>query len=204
MGGELDTSMTVRSEQKLEEEDVGESPRGPAFAAVVERALREELTRRRGLLPYAQLAIAPKATAAAIEEAFGLLRARYDPQAFEQYGPATVATAREISELLRVARQRMSEPSSSSEIPKLPALDPAPRRDETLRALETLRGAIARRLSEAETHRQAGRLQEAARSFEAVLVLDRANACAREALQQLRQAMKPVRPSLFTRLFRPR
>ena len=96
---------------------------------------------------------------------------------------------------------RQPERMRASEAQALPRLEPKPRADETCRALETLRGAIDRRLSEALAHRVAGRTRDAIRVFESVLVLDRQNLIAREALRELRaQACPPKPPSTFSRL----
>jgi hypothetical protein len=185
--------------------------RRPEFKDLVERALQREVAARRELRPHAQLAIAPNASPPAVEEAYQRLRARYESASFAEYGPVAVAAAESISELLRVAYEAMRQPAraQTNEAPALPKLQPKPRGDETCRALETLRGAIERRLTEAVGHRAAGRAQDAIRVFESVLVLDRQNLIAREALRELRAQMQPPKPPptlsrLLGRLFRRR
>jgi hypothetical protein len=98
----------------------------------------------------------------------------------------------------------MREPEGSrpSEVQPLPELQPRPRADETCRALESLRGAIERRITEALGHRAAGRTRDAIRVFESVLVLDRQNVIASAALRELRaEVIPPKRPTTFSRLF---
>jgi tetratricopeptide (TPR) repeat protein len=178
--------------------------RSAEYRDVIERALARELAARRELRPHAQLAIPPDATPAAIEEAWARLRGRYDPTAFDEHGPAAVAAARSIRDLLIAAYESMRKGAgaAASELAALPKLEPAPRRDETCRALETLRGAIERRLAAAEAHRAAGRADEAMRAFQSVLVLDRRNEAAERALRELRAAAAPPkRPSTFSRMF---
>jgi len=178
--------------------------RRPEFKDLVERALQREVAVRRELRPHAQLGIAPNAPPAVVEEAYQRLRARYESASFAEYGPIAVAAAENISELLRVACEAMRQPERprASEAQPLPQLQPKPRADETCRALETLRGAIDRRLNEALAHRVAGRTQDAIRVFESVLVLDRQNLIAREALRDLRAKVRPPKPpSTFSRLF---
>lgn len=176
--------------------------RRPEFKDLVERALQRELTARRELRPHAQLAIQPSAPQSAVEEAYQRLRGRYDAAAFAEYGPVAVAAAQSIAALLRAARDAMLQPApvQPREAATLPRLEPKPRADETCRALETLRGAIRRRLAEAEAHRAAGRLLDAVRGFESVLVLDRQSQIAREAVRELRAALEPQRPSSWSRM----
>ena len=176
----------------------------PEFKDLVERALQREVAARRELRPHAQLAIAPNAAPAAVEEAYQRLRARYEAAAFAEYGPIAVAAAESISELLRVAYETMRQPQRvrTNDVQALPKLQAKPRADETCRALETLRGAIERRLTEAAGYRAAGRAPDALRVFESVLVLDRNNSIARAALQELRAEMQPPKaPSTLSRLF---
>jgi hypothetical protein len=174
----------------------------PEYRDLIERALERELAVRRELRPHAQLAIPANATPAAIEAAYARLRSRYDADAFVCYGPATVAAARGILELLRDAHESMRRPmrAHGSEPEPLAALASKPRADETCRALETLRGAIDRRLREAQAHRVAGRLPDAMRVYESVLVLDRQNEEARKTLRELRAEVVPQRPSPFSRI----
>lgn len=178
--------------------------RRPEFKDLVERALQREVAARRELRPHAQLGIAPNAPPPVVEEAYQRLRARYEAASFDEYGPVAVAAAETISELLRIAREAMRQPEGSrpSEAQALPKLQPKPRADETCRALETLRGAIERRITEALSHRAAGRTQDAIRVFESVLVLDRQNVIASAAVRELRaEVVPPKRPTTFSRLF---
>ena len=177
--------------------------RKPEFRDLVERALQRELTARRELRPHAQLAIQPNAPRCAVEEAYRRLRARYDAAAFAEYGPIAVAAAQSIADLLHTAYGAMLRPAQRERIESapLPELESKSRGDETCRALETLRGAIERRLAEARDHRSAGRLQDAVRVFESVLVLDRQNQMAREALRELRAALEAKRPTTWSRMF---
>jgi hypothetical protein len=179
------------------------NPRGPQFTDLIERALQRELTARRELRPHAQLAIQPSSPRGAVEEAYQRLRARYDAAAFAEYGPVAVASAQSIAELLRAAYEAMLQPAQPEKIesPALPRLEPKPRADETCRALETLRGAVERRLAEARAHRAAGRVHDAIRVFESVLVLDRQNQIAKEAVRELRAAAEAKRPSTWSRMF---
>ncbi len=174
----------------------GMHARRPEFKDLIERALERELAARRGLRPHAQLAIPAHASPDAIEAAYQRLRRRYDSTEFSDYGPTAVAAAHEITELLRLAYERMRNGDRGGDEPRGARVRP----DETCRALETLRGAIDRRLREAEAHRTAGRLQDAIRVFESVLVLDRRNAVAQQAVIELRaQLVPPPRPSAISR-----
>lgn len=178
-----------------------ETPR-PEFKDLVERALQREVAARRELRPHAQLAISPDAPPVAVEEAYARLRGRYDASAFSEYGPVAVAAAQTISDLLRFAYEAMRNPQQveKSQVQPLTALSTT-RADETCRALETLRGAIERRIAEAQAHRAAGRAQDALRVFESVLVLDRQNGAAQEAVRELRAQPQPTRPPTWSRLF---
>ena len=178
--------------------------RRPEFKDLVERALQREVVARRELRPHAQLAVAANASPLVVEEAYQRLRTRYEAAAFDEYGPVAVAAAQTISDLLRLAYEAMRQPERAAAIegPALPKLQPRPRADETCRALETLRGAIDRRIAEALAHRAAGRAHDAVRGFESVLILDRQNLIAREALHELRAELQPPkRPNAFARLF---
>jgi len=182
-------------------------PRDPLRAAamreLVERALQRELALRRELRPHAQLAVSQSAAPATVDEAYARLQRRYDPAAFAEYGDEVVAAATSIVELLRSAYRRMREPEAadgddSTAHPLLP-LEPRPRGDETHRALETLRLAIARRVAEAEQHREAGRVSDAIRVFESVVILDRNNQIARQALRELRELAAQPRATVVDR-----
>src|SRR4051812_49145666 len=135
-----------------------EQTRRPEFKDVVERALQRELSMRRELRPHAQLAIPPTASAAVVDEAYRRLRARYDAAAFAEYGAVAVAAVTSIADLLRVAYETMRQPlrADGGRTDSPPPAQPRPRADETCRALETLRGAIDRRLAEASAHRSGG------------------------------------------------
>ncbi|MCU1282708.1 MAG: hypothetical protein JWM53_6254 [bacterium] len=196
------------SNQRNDFDQPADSKRGPAFRSLIERALQRELTRRRQLRPHAQLSIAPDAPVAVVEEAYARLRVRYDPGAFAEYGDAAVATATSIAELMRQACEQMCRPASEAGAPQqeLPRLETQPRPDETLRALDTLRGAIARRLAEAAQHQREGRARDAIRVFESVLYLERRNETALRALATLREQLAPSPPPsrwrrLIDRLF---
>lgn len=177
--------------------------RRPEFKDLVEGALQRELTARRELRPHAQLAIQPNAPQSAVEEAYQRLRGRYDAAAFAEYGPVAVAAAQSIAELIRAARDAMLRPTPGQPCAAAtsPKLEPTPRADETCRVLETLRGAVDRRLAEAQAHRSAGRLQDAVRVFESVLVLDRQNQMAHEAVRELRATLESKRPNTWSRIF---
>ena len=105
--------------------------------------------------------------------------------------------------MLRPAQPEAGEPAA------LAKLEPKPRADETCRALLALRGAIDRRLAEAQAHRAAGRLRDAIRGFESVLVLDRQNqiaqggACA-SCAQRSNAGRRNTWSRMFGRLFRGR
>jgi hypothetical protein len=168
---------------------------------VVERALKRELAARRNLRPHAQLGIPPNTSGPEIAKAYARLRSRYETISIAEYGPGAVAAANEIATLLQAARDAMLQgPTEPSAAKPLPALAPAPRADETYRALATLRAAIARRLAEAEEHKRAARLREAARGFESVLLLDRGNEPARQALRELRLALTPKPSNALSRV----
>jgi hypothetical protein len=173
---------------------------------LVERALQRELAARRDLRPHAQLAIQPTATAAEVDRAYARLRRQYETLAIAEYGPDAVAAANAIAALLRAAHEAMRQPprpdDAAEAIEPLLRLEPRPRRDETCRALETLRAAIVRRLAEAEAHRRAGRKHDAIRVLESVLLLDRGNALARQSLRELRATLEPRRPSALSRMLR--
>jgi DNA-binding transcriptional MocR family regulator len=178
--------------------------RRPEFRDLIERSLQRELTARRELRPHAQLAIQPNAPRAAVEEAYQRLRARYDANAFAEYGDVAVAATQGIAELIRVAYEAMLQPPpvEGGEPKVLVKLEPKPRGDETCRALETLRGAIERRIGEAQAHRAAGRLQDALRVLESVLVLDRQNKLAQDGVRELRIALEPPKkPTTWSRVF---
>jgi hypothetical protein len=168
---------------------------------LVARALERELAARRSLRPHAQLGIAPAATATAIDRAYARLRGRYETISIAEYGESAVASANAIAELLRRAHESMQRGRDTIE--PLPQLQVRPRADETHRALEALRAAIARRLAEAHEHRRCGRVQEAIRGFESVVLLERGNETARQALRELRDnRRKSGLARMLSRVFR--
>lgn len=181
--------------------EAGTPPATPTLAPLVERALRRELAQRRRLLPHAQLGIPIDAPPAESEAAFRRLERQYEPQSYSVYGAAAVAAAAEISALLGEAHERMRQPGARGVAaePALPRLEAAARGDETRRALETLRGAITRRIAEAEQHKAAGRIGDAIRVLESVLVLDRTNVVARAELDELRSAVPSETPGRWRR-----
>src|SRR5437763_12091546 len=77
------------------------------LSPLIERALHRELSRRRGLRPHVQLAIAPDATPASIDAAFARLESEYAPDAFSGYGDNAVGAATEICALLAAAHREM-------------------------------------------------------------------------------------------------
>jgi hypothetical protein len=168
------------------------SPTPTTLAPLVQRALRGELTRRRELRPHAQLGVALGASVADVEAALTRLQRQYDPQTYAAFGDDAVASAASIVKLLRDASARMRSPGEAAPATEQNLLVlPRIRRDDTQRALETLRGAIARRLAEADAHRAAGRVADAVRVMESVLILDRSNEVARAQLLELRARLQP-------------
>jgi hypothetical protein len=181
------------------------SSKSLTLSPLVERALYREIARRRDLSAHAQLGIAVGARPAIVESAFARLRNEYDPAAFEAYGDNAVAAATEICELLRAAYDRMHARDEAAQPldPPLASLQPREDADETLRARETLRAAIARRLADADSHRYAGRTREAIRGYESVLLLDRGHEAARERLERLRGGREePTRARSWLAIFR--
>jgi hypothetical protein len=120
------------------------------------------------------------------------LSAHFDPQAYETHGSEAVALAQEILALVEAAYLLLSSPSADN-VHSLAPLAPMHRTDETLRALETLRGSVARRRTEALRLATTGQAAEARRMFEAVLRLDPHDEVARAQLRQL--ARTPARSS---------
>lgn len=173
-----------------------------AMRELIERALQRELSARRELRPHVQLAVSMSASAEAVDLAYARLQRRYNPGAFAEYGENAVAAATSIVELLHAAYRSIREPARSddSAAHELPKLEARPRADETRRALESLRMAIARRIAEAEHHRDAGRVSDAIRVFESVVILDRNNAIARQALRELRQQLRSEESTVLGRV----
>jgi len=175
----------------------GAEPDEPVRRIVVE-SLQRELRLRRDRLPHAQLGVTVGAEAATIEKAFARLTRQFHPEAYTPHGEQAVVLAREISTLVEVAFLLLGNPSVQDDRP-LPNLQPQQRSDETLRALETLRGGIARRKSEALRLKAAGRVAEARRMFEAVRALDPHDETARTQLRLLRT--KPDKPLMLVWLW---
>lgn len=197
----LDTWSDQNAAEELASTDG--APKGePAIQPLVERALERELARRRTLQPHAQLSVPSGADAATVDEAYQRLRSQYDSPAFAHYGETAVQTARSIAELLEDAYRRMKQcaPLALADQPTAKLQAPSTR-DERVRALATLHNGIARRLSEAEEHRRAGRTREAIGLLESVLLLDRRSETARQALAELRRSLEPPpRSGLLRRL----
>jgi hypothetical protein len=176
-----------------------------AMRELVERALQRELACRRDLRPHAQLGVPQTAPPPIVDSAYASLQQRYNPDVFAEYGDDAVAAARGIVELLHAAYREMREPAprdgDDSALRSLPPLQSHPRRDETRRALESLRLAISRRIAQAEQYRDAGQLTDAIRVFESVVILDRNNKVAHAALHELRAEVAPQRTTVVGRLF---
>ena len=172
-----------------------DSLRFAAMRELVERALQRELACRRELGPHAQLAVPRNASPNAVDGAYAKLQRRYNPDAFAEYGENAVTAAHGIIDLLTAAYRSIRRPADENEAVAegLGRLESRPRRDETHRALESLRLAIARRIAEAEHHRDAGRYTDAIRVFESVVILDPKNQVARHALRELRELLEPPR-----------
>jgi hypothetical protein len=84
----------------------------PRVRALVHQTLMRELTRRKGMRAHAQLGVRLDADAGAIDDAWLALRARYEPNAYQRYGVAIVAMARQIVALLDEARTHMRDASA--------------------------------------------------------------------------------------------
>jgi hypothetical protein len=164
------------------------SPGGPALLKrIVRESLQRELEARRDRAPHAQLGVMVDADQPTTHRAFLRLRAHFDPRAYATHGPEAVALAGELLALVEAAYLLLGAPASDL-ARSLPPLAPAPRTDETLRALETLKGSIARRKSEALRLVNNGQSVEARRMFEAVLRLDPHDEVARAQLRRLKIA----------------
>ncbi len=74
---------------------------------IVERILRRELSGLQDHSPQAQLGVSVDADQATILRAYQERSVRFEPEAFRGSGPATVALAHEISELLRTACEEL-------------------------------------------------------------------------------------------------
>ena len=160
---------------------------------LVEENLRNELSRRRGRKAHAQLGVDSRATTMQIEAGYARLVKEYQPQAFALYGFEATDLARQIVEMLSTARDQLL--LEAQQQPLNPVCSrlwiERPESESTLRALETVRGAIARHRSEAFHHREAGRLPQAIASLEALLRLDRHDSFARKELPRLLRAVEP-------------
>jgi uncharacterized protein (TIGR02266 family) len=168
--------------------------RAPKFTDAVEQALLDELSRRFDLPPHEQLAVTPEAGDDEIADAWRRLKERYAPAIFARYGASTAAVLKSINDAIDAAYRRLQDPRERRALliaahqPKASDLSPEEqeqkRRGEEARA--ALRAGIERRVEEACTHRDLGRVDEAIRSFEAVLALDRKHDYARAELAKLR------------------
>jgi hypothetical protein len=160
---------------------------------IVVESLERELRLRRDRLPHAQLGVTVGADAATIRKAFTRLKRQFNPQTYTVHGEQAVSIAGEIAGLVEAAFLHLRSPSVHDDRP-LPSLQPQ-RRDETLRALETLRAGIARRKAEALRLKADGRIAEARRMFEAVRALDPHDETARTQLRLLstKPEKRPVR-----------
>jgi tetratricopeptide (TPR) repeat protein len=172
-----------------------EAGREPKFTDVVEQALLDELARRVDLGAHAQLGVAVDAGDADIEEAYARLKERYAPSIFARYGATTGAVVKSINDVIDTAHAKLLDPSERRAL-VIAAHQPTPTNEPTPDQLEqkrrgeeartALRAGIDRRVEEACAHRDMGRLDEAIRSFEAVITLDRKNDYAKEELRKLR------------------
>jgi uncharacterized protein (TIGR02266 family) len=172
-----------------------ETGREPKFTDVVEQALLDELARRVDLGAHAQLGVAVDAGDADIEEAYARLKERYAPSIFARYGATTGAVVKSINDVIDTAHAKLLDPSERRAL-VIAAHQPKPSTELTPDQLEqkrrgeeartALRAGIDRRVEEACAHRDMGRLDEAIRSFEAVITLDRKNDYAKEELRKLR------------------
>jgi hypothetical protein len=169
-----------------------------AMNRLIEQALRRELERRRGIPAHVQLGVRVDASERTIDQAYRRLSARYRPELFIDCGPDAIVVVAEISDLLAAARRQLLEGPPPHPV----GISHAKLSEETLRAFETLRGAIARRYDEAVEYREAGDVASAIRGFEAVLELDHGHEEARAALKVLRTRLRWRRPSLLARILR--
>jgi uncharacterized protein (TIGR02266 family) len=169
-----------------------EATRAPKFSDAIEQALTEELARRTGLAPRQQLGVLAAAGDAEVDEAYRQLRARYAPNIFTRYGAATRAVIKSINELLDGARRQIADGDVAPVLVVVPEKDPPTAAELEQRrrgdeARQSLRAGIERRLEEASSHRDMGRVDDAIRGFEALLSLDRKHDYAKEELRKLRE-----------------
>ncbi|HEY2745841.1 MAG TPA: PilZ domain-containing protein [Polyangia bacterium] len=168
--------------------------RAPKFADAVEHALAGELARRSGLSPHEQLGVAVDAADAAISEAHARLKERYAPSIFANYGAATSDVVLKINQAIDGAYRRLLDPSERRALvvaahqpkAKEPTAEEMEQKRRSEQARNALRAGIDRRIEEACAHRDMGRLDEAIRTFEQVLQLDRKHEFARAELEKLR------------------
>ncbi len=168
--------------------------RAPKFADVIEHALADELARRANLRPHEQLGVAIDAGDNDITEAHARLKERYAPSIFANYGAATGQVILKINEAIDNAYRRLLDPNERRSLlvaahqPKAPepSADELEQKRRGEEARHALRAGIDRRIEEACAHRDMGRLDEAIRSFEHVLQLDRKHEFARAELVKLR------------------
>jgi hypothetical protein len=159
----------------------------PLLKRMVCDSLQRELDARRDRAPHAQLGVVVDADQPRIHRAFVSLRTHFDPKAYSTHGREAVALAGEILALVEAAYLRLATPASDH-VHALAPLAPKPRTDETLRALETLRGTIVRRKDQALQLLAAGQLADARRMFDAVLRLDPHDELSRAQVRRLRRA----------------
>ncbi|HXU74216.1 MAG TPA: PilZ domain-containing protein [Polyangia bacterium] len=168
--------------------------RAPKFADAVEQALLDELARRLDLQPHEQLGVAIDADDNAITEAFQRLKERYAPSIFARYGASTTQIVRNVNDAIDAAYRRLLDPNQRRALviaahqPRARELTPdeleQKRRGEEAR--QALRTGIERRVEEACAHRDMGRIDDAIRTFEHVLQLDRKHEFAKAELVRLR------------------
>jgi hypothetical protein len=104
--------------------------------------------------------------------------------------PEMAVSGIEVERAFDLITEPRDENAPETEITAL--VPEAVRRDETESARRALHGAIDLRLALGEEHRAAGRIADAIRSFESVLVFDRKNELACSRLEQLRPNVPPT------------
>jgi tetratricopeptide (TPR) repeat protein len=165
-------------------------PRGLRFADVVERQLAAELARRLALTPHQQLGLEPGAADEQRDRARARLRESYQPAIFTNYSEGTRAIVARINQLIEAAHAALRDPARLLAPPPADAERAQQHRARLEESRQALALAIQRRTNEACAYRDLGRLDEAVRSFEAVLALDRKNDYARGELRRLRERLE--------------
>jgi uncharacterized protein (TIGR02266 family) len=168
--------------------------RAPKFTDAVEHALLDELARRLELPSHDQLGVAADAGDEQIADAYRHLKERYAPAIFARYGSSTAAVLKSINDAIDAAYAKLQDPTARRALviaahqPRPNELSPTEleqkRRGEEARA--ALRAGIERRVEEACAHRDMSRVDDAIRTFEQVLNLDRKHEYARAELAKLR------------------